>query len=71
MPTSRPNPPTANRNEGEGSRTAARAYNKATQEFVADGKVEAAAEAARKAVDSPEKAALTAAEKKGLSRARH
>ena len=38
-------------NEGEGSRSAARAYNRDQQEFVKEGRVGEAAEAARSAVE--------------------
>jgi len=60
-----------NKNEGEGSRTAAKAYNDATHDFVEAGKVGPAAAEARRAVDSKEAAILTAAEAKGKARARH
>jgi|KBSSwiStaDraftv2_1062776.scaffolds.fasta_scaffold415594_2 hypothetical protein len=63
--------PPAQRNEGEGNRTAARAYNKATRDYVAAGKVGTAAAAARRALESPEGKSLKAAEAKGRSRARH
>lgn len=70
------NPPTdqsatGNRNEGEGSRTAAKAYNDATRRFVKEGKAPAAAKEAAEAMSSPEADALTAAEAKGRARARH
>jgi len=45
------------RNEGEGNRTAARAYNKATTEFAQSGKVSAAAAKAKKSLSSPPEAA--------------
>jgi hypothetical protein len=45
------------RNEGEGSRTAARAYNKATTAFAKSGKVPAAAAKAKKSLSSPKEAA--------------
>jgi hypothetical protein len=45
------------RNEGEGNRTAARAYNKATKEFVQSGKVPAAAAKAKQSLSSPTEAA--------------
>jgi hypothetical protein len=44
----------AERNEGEGNRTAARRYNKAQQEFVRSGKVEKKAREAREASEGPE-----------------
>jgi len=49
-------------NEGEGSRTAARLYNEATEKFVASGKVGDAARAAKQAVDGPEGEELRRAE---------
>jgi hypothetical protein len=52
----------AQRNEGEGNRTAARRYNKAQQEFVRSGKVEKQARAARKASEGPEGDELREAE---------
>ena len=63
--------PARGKNEGEGSRTAARAYNAATRAFVDAGKVDEAAAAARRAMQSPEAASLIAAEAKGKARARH
>lgn len=59
------------RNEGEGNRTAARAYNEAQQKFVKSGKVEKAAKDAEKAIDGPEAKELEKAEKEGLKHARH
>jgi hypothetical protein len=53
-------------NEGEGSRSAARRYEKSTREFVSSGKVEPAANAARRAVDGPEGDQLRRAEDDGL-----
>src|SRR5690606_6998709 len=53
-------------NEGEGSRSAARAYNKDQQEFVKEGRVDEAAQAARKAVEG-DRAELDKAEKEGKS----
>lgn len=61
----------ANKNEGEGSRSAARAYNAGLKEHIDAGKVEPAAEKAKKAVDSPESAELRDAEKKGEAKACH
>jgi hypothetical protein len=43
---------TASRNEGEGSRTAARQYNEAQRRFVRSGKVEKAAREAERSLDS-------------------
>ncbi len=61
----------SNANEGEGSRSADRAYRKDTEEFVESGKVKGAAEKARKAVEGTEKAELDRAEEKGKEKARH
>lgn len=57
------------RNEGEGSRSAARHYNEATREFTESGKVE---DKAREAADvsEEEKARLREAEKAGKSHAK-
>src|SRR5258707_1433482 len=49
-------------NEGEGNKTAARNYNKATEEYVHSGKSEHAAEVAKEALDSEEGDALREAE---------
>ena len=46
--------PRANENEGEGNRTAARRYNKATEKFAHGGKVDEAARAAEAALGSDE-----------------
>ena len=54
-------------NEGEGNRTAARAYNKGATQFTGSGKVEAQAKAAERAVDGPEGPALRDAEAAGKS----
>jgi len=58
------------RNEGEGSRTAARAYNKDTRAFVEQGKVERSAEDAKAAVEGKEAKALKQAEDAGKQPAR-
>jgi hypothetical protein len=50
------------RNEGEGNRTAARAYDNAQQEFVRSGKVEQKAKEARKAVEGAKAGELREAE---------
>ncbi|MBX3501853.1 MAG: hypothetical protein KF889_20615 [Alphaproteobacteria bacterium] len=63
--------PISNRNEGEGSRSAARAYNAGLKEHIDSGKVKPAAEKAKKAVESPENAELRDAEKTGLAKGRH
>jgi hypothetical protein len=52
----------AQRNEGEGNRTAARDYNEAQQKFARSGKVEAKAREARKAIEGEEGEALREAE---------
>ena len=51
--------------EGEGSYTGTKAYNDATADFVKKGKVDKAAQDAKKAVDSGEREDLEAAEEKG------
>lgn len=60
----------AQRNEGEGSRTAARAYNEHTRQFVKTGRARKAAKQAAAALDSPEGAEMRAAERKGKAAAR-
>lgn len=55
-------------NEGEGNRSAARAYNRDQQEFVKEGFVGEAARAARKAVEG-ERTDLEEAEKEGKAHA--
>ena len=55
-------------NEGEGNRTAAKQYNEATREFVKSGKVDEQAEAARRAIEGPERAELERAEQAGRDR---
>jgi len=59
------------KNEGEGSRTAARHYNKDTRDFVESGKVEKSADKARTAVEGDERKELKRAEKQGMKPARH
>jgi hypothetical protein len=49
-------------NEGEGNRTAARAYNKAATDFAQSGKVEKAAESAAKASPAEQEEARRAEE---------
>ena len=51
--------------EGEGSYSGTKAYNKATEEFLKKGKVDEAAQEAKRALDSKEGAKLKAAEAKG------
>jgi hypothetical protein len=58
------------KNEGEGNRTAARVYNKATEKFAKSGRVQEQAKLAEKAVDSEQKAELDEAERVGKSKAR-
>ena len=60
----------AQRNEGEGSRSAARDYTKRTRAFVKTGRARKAARKAAAALDTPEAAQLRAAEIKGKSAAR-
>jgi len=52
-------------NEGEGSRSAARAYNKGVQDFEKTGQVERKAREAAKALDGPEGRSLREAEEAG------
>lgn len=52
-------------NEGEGSRTAAKQYNDAQKKFVESGKVEPAAEKAKKSVEGDEAEDLRRAEEAG------
>jgi hypothetical protein len=52
-------------NEGEGSKTATKAYNKGVQDFEKTGKVEEQARAAAEAVDGPEGESLRQAEEEG------
>jgi len=58
------------KNEGEGNRTAARIYNKATERFAKSGRVKPQAERARKAIEGNEKRDLEQAERLGQSKAR-
>jgi hypothetical protein len=51
--------------EGEGSYSGTRAYNEATAKFLKKGKVDEAAQAAKRALESKEGAELKAAEAKG------
>ena len=52
-------------NQGEGNREAAQDYNESQRDFIKSGKVQDAAEKAKKAVDGPDAAALKDAENKG------
>jgi hypothetical protein len=54
--------PSAFENEGEGSRSAARNYDKATEKYVKSGRVEEAAKEAEAALDGPEGDELREAE---------
>ena len=51
--------------EGEGSYSGTKAYNEATEKFLKKGKVDEAAQEAKRALDSKEAAELKAAEAKG------
>ena len=51
--------------EGEGSYSGTKAYNEATAKFLKKGKVDEAAQEAKRAIDSKEGADLKAAEAKG------
>ncbi|MFO1126079.1 MAG: hypothetical protein U1E25_12995 [Methylocystis sp.] len=57
------------KNEGEGSRTAAKQYNDATRKFVESGKVDKAAKDAERAIEGEEADELKRAEEKGRSHA--
>jgi hypothetical protein len=61
---------TAQPNEGEGSRTAARQYDRAAEKFAKSGKVEEKAREAREAVDGPEGPELERAEAEGRHHAK-
>ena len=61
------NQPAGQQNEGEGNRTAARAYNKATTDFVKSGEVESKAREAERAVEGAEGEKLREAEREGQS----
>ena len=56
---------TKNGIEGEGSYSGTKAYNDSTAKFIKDGKVDKAAQRAKRALDSKEAAELEAAEAKG------
>ena len=68
--TKTPPQETSDTNEGEGSRTAARNYNRATEAYVKSGKSEQAAQAAKAAVDGPEGEELRRAEEVGKKAAK-
>ncbi|WP_119462858.1 hypothetical protein [Rhodospirillaceae bacterium SYSU D60014] len=61
---------TSNRNEGEGSRTAARAYNKGTREHSKTHDVDAEAKRAREALAGKEGDSLREAEQRGKAHAK-
>ena len=61
-------PTTEQPNEGEGNKTAARAYNKEAERFAKSGKVAKKAREAQQAVDGAEGKALARAEAEGKSR---
>lgn len=58
------------RNEGEGNRTAARAYNEATKRFVQSEDVESKAREAQRDLEGPKGDELRRAEAKGKSKAK-
>ncbi len=58
------------RNEGEGNKTAALAFDRNQTEFAQEGDVAGKTAAARAAVEGPEGAELAQAERKGRSRSR-
>jgi len=60
----------AQRNEGEGNKTAAKQYNKAATAHAQSGKSEKAAKDAARAMDTPEGTAMREAEIKGKSAAK-
>jgi hypothetical protein len=62
-------PAAAQANEGEGNRTAARAYDRKAEAFAKSGKVEQKAKEAELAVDGPEGEDLARAEAAGKKRA--
>jgi hypothetical protein len=57
-------------NEGEGSRSGARAYDQASEKFAKSGKVEGKAREARQAIDGPEGKELERAEAEGKRHAK-
>jgi hypothetical protein len=67
MPT---DPNDTAKNEGEGNRTAARAYNDEQKRFAQSGKVDQAAQDAAAAVDGPERTELRNADELGKRHAR-
>lgn len=65
--TTKPTPKESDKSrlEGEGSYSGTRAYNKATKDFIATGKVDKAARDAKRALDSDQAGELAAAEARG------
>lgn len=59
-----------NKNEGEGSRTAAHTYNEATRAFIRKGEVAERAEEAKQAVEGNEAEPLAEAESAGRAHAK-
>jgi hypothetical protein len=57
-------------NEGEGNRTAAKEYNRKTEEFAKSGKVGSSADKAEQAVEGNEREELEQAERAGRRPAR-
>jgi hypothetical protein len=57
------------KNQGEGDKISAEKYNKETTEFAKSGRVEAAAQDAKKALEGKERKSLIAAEVDGKSHA--
>jgi len=55
-------------NEGEGSKSAARNYDAATEQYAKSGRVPKAAEEAKRALEGPEADDLRRAEEKGKSK---
>lgn len=66
-PASATKQPAGQPNEGEGNRTAARAYNQQAERFAKSGKVEKKAREAQQAVDGEEGNELALAEAEGMS----
>lgn len=58
------------KNQGEGNRTAARRYDEETTAFAKSGRVAAAAEEAKRSLDTPEGKANDAARAKAASHAK-
>lgn len=69
-PANPPNAANPSQVHGEGDYEAAKNYREATEQFVEDGKVEAAARAAKPASEK-EAAAMEAAESVGKGKAKH